>query len=80
MDDSFKDKWSVFLDRYRFQSCSFCKKQGLNFDEPKQDKIADTDVLVITCMNCGHVEIFDVGEVCRAADKLTEDSRKQTFW
>lgn len=73
MDRDFNKRWSDFSGRYGTRPCHICNKQSLNFDEYKRDNIAGTDVVAVTCPNCGHIELFDVAEVCRIADEIDKD-------
>lgn len=79
MDDSLKDKWAVFISYYRNFSCPFCDHQGLDFDEPKQDKIAGNDVIAVTCLECGHIELFDANQVVKAAERIKKRRSQRLF-
>lgn len=70
MDDSLMDKWSIWKSHYQYFHCPFCKHQSLDFSNPKQDKIVGEDVITVTCLECGHIELFNVEEVKRIADKI----------
>lgn len=76
MDDSLKQSWADFSSHYRNFFCPFCKDQNLSFNEPKQDKFAGMDVIAVTCRKCGHIELFDVNQVIRRANKILEDRHK----
>lgn len=80
MDDLLKDKWSVFASHYCNFFCPFCKHQTLDFSNPAQDKIAGRDVIAVSCYSCGHIELFDVAEIIREADRIYKERHKPTFW
>lgn len=73
MSRTFEERWSDFSGRYGSQYCSFCKHQSLNFSDPKSDSIAGTDIVAVSCQNCGHIELFDVAEVSKIADEIDKD-------
>ncbi len=73
MKRTFEKRWSDFSGRYATRHCPFCNKQVLNFDEYKRSNIAGTDVVTVTCLNCGHVELFDVAVVSKVADEIDEE-------
>lgn len=73
MERAFEKRWSDFSGRYDTRPCHICNKQSLNFGEYKRDNIAGTDVVAVTCMNCGHIELFDVAIVSKVADEIDEE-------
>lgn len=79
MDDSLKQSWTVFSSRYRTFFCPFCKSQGFNFDEPKQYKFDGNDVIAVTCLECGHIELFDVNQMIKAAIQISQKRRHGLF-
>ena len=77
MDRTFDEKWSDFSGRYGTSYCPFCKHQCLNFSEPKFVAIDGFDVAAVSCTECGHIEFFDIAEVCRIADKIDNEYREK---
>lgn len=80
MDDSLKDKWTIWKSHYQGFFCPLCKHQSLDYSNPKQDKIAGKDVIAVTCGECGHIELFDIEGIKRAADRIYKDRHKDTLW
>lgn len=80
MERTFDEQWSDFLGRYGTRHCSFCKKQALDFDNPKFDTIAGIDVIAVSCYTCGHIELFGVTEVIREADRIKKERQNPTLW
>lgn len=60
MSRTFDDKWRDFSGRYGTRSCPFCKEQKLDFSEPRRATIGESDVVAVACLECGHIEFFDV--------------------
>lgn len=77
MKRAFEKRWSDFSGRYGARPCPFCKEQSLNFDGYKCDTIAGIDVIAVTCMKCGHIELFDVAEISRIADEIDKEYREK---
>lgn len=77
MNRTFEERWSDFSGRYDTRPCLICNKHSLNFDEYKRDNIAGTDVVAVTCMNCGHIELFDVAVVSKIADEIDEEYHRK---
>lgn len=75
MDRTFNERWSDFLNRYGTFYCPFCKDQKLNFSNPKPGNVAGIDVVAVSCLKCGHIELFDIEEVERIAKEVDQDFR-----
>lgn len=77
MKELSEKQWEDFSGHNYGCLCSFCKQQRLDFSEPNYDNVAGIDVIVIavTCLNCGHIELFNVAEAARIADDIDEKFR-----
>ena len=77
MSRTFDDKWRDFSGRYGTRTCPFCKGQKLDFSEPRRATIGESDVVAVACLECGHIEFFDVATVEMAADEVDKDYREK---
>lgn len=73
MKELSKKQWDDFSGHNCGRICPFCKHQGLDFSEPNYGNVAGIDVLAVTCMNCGHIELFNVSVAARIADDKNKD-------
>lgn len=80
MKELSKRQWEDFSGLNYGRQCPFCKQQGLDFSEPNYGNIAGMDVLAVPCLNCGHIELFNVAEAARIADAIDEKYHKRHQW
>lgn len=60
-------QWSDVAPRLTNRACPICGEHHIS-REPRYAGIGGIDMLITTCENCGHVELFDVDELARIAD------------
>ena len=69
-------QWSDVAPRLINHACVVCGEHCISH-EPRYVEIGDVDVLIATCSYCGHIEMFDVGELTKMADAMDCKLRKQ---
>lgn len=65
-------QWSDAAPRLTNRACAACGGHCISH-EPRYAEIGGIDMLITTCGNCGHVEMFDVAELASYADGIHED-------
>lgn len=77
MKELSKKQWDDFSGHNCGRLCPFCQQQGLDFSEPNYGNVAGIEVLAVTCLNCGHIELFNVLEAARIADDINDKFRER---
>lgn len=68
-------QWSDVAPRLVNRPCATCGKNLISHEQ-RYVEIGGIDMLITTCVNCGHVELFNVAMVSEIADTIDEEYHK----
>ena len=67
-------QWSDVAPRLTNRACTVCGKHYIS-REPRYATIGGIDMLITTCSNCGHVDMYDVTELANLAKSIDRELR-----
>lgn len=67
-------QWGDVAPRLTNCACSVCGEHQIS-REPRYAEVGGIDMLITTCANCGHVEMYDVAELSNLAKSIDRKLR-----
>ena len=68
-------QWSDVAPRLTNRACVICGEHYIS-REPRYAGVGGIDMLITTCLYCGHVDMYDVAELAKFAKSIDGKLRK----